>query len=281
MMNSRVGTGSLAYVVGSKVLDSRTSSKDDHGREDKAESRQTSIDSVSRLDNFQHLENDCTDMSQSQACERESFTDSADLVSVRDNDVGAAYDTSTLLASSTPYNSGSQEVGREANGSQSGIQTYFNFPPLPVTNLFEQKEEDREEKNEADSKFATHDMFQTGDDRMHSFQITNNTDLVMEQNGFSSNSVPPINSEIEMVPSNACGTVSRSQKLASKTHIVSSLKISSIPESPLRGVTSSQEVNISEERVSEWRWTLHRIGKLSMVVPFFQKTCTYVCGILT
>ncbi|XP_048138714.1 small G protein signaling modulator 1-like [Rhodamnia argentea] len=259
MMNSSVGTGSLAYVVGSKVLDTRTSSKDDRGREDKTESRQTSIDSVSRLDNFQHLENDCTDMSQSQACQRESFTDSADLVSVRDNDVGAAYDTSTLLASSPPYTSGSQEVGREANGSQSGIQTYFDFPPLSVTNLFEEKEEDREEKNDADSKFATHDMFQMGDNRMHSFQITNNTDLVMEQNGFPSNDVPPIKSEIEMIPPNACGTVSQSQKLASKPQIVSSLKISSIPESPLRGTSSSREVNVSEERVSEWRWTLHRI----------------------
>ncbi|XP_056173644.1 uncharacterized protein LOC115679670 [Syzygium oleosum] len=260
MMNSSVGTGSLAYVVGSKVLDIRTSSKDDHGREDKTESRQTSIDSASRLDNFQHLENDCTDMSQSQACQRESFVDSADLVSVRDNDVGAAYDTSTLLPSAAPYTSGSQEVVREANGSQSGIQTYFDFPQLPVTNLFEKYDEDREENNEADSKFSTHDMFQTGDDRMHSFRITNNTDLVVEQNGFPSNGVlPPINSEIEMIPPNACGTVSQSQKLASKTQIVSSLKISSIPESPLRCATSSREVNVSEERVSEWLWTLHRI----------------------
>ncbi|KAF8014098.1 hypothetical protein BT93_H0058 [Corymbia citriodora subsp. variegata] len=46
VMNSSVGTGSLAYVVGSKVLDIRTSSKDDHGREDKTESRETSVDSA-------------------------------------------------------------------------------------------------------------------------------------------------------------------------------------------------------------------------------------------
>lgn len=260
MMNSSVGTGSLAYVVGSKVLDIRTSSKDDHGREGKTESRQTSIDSTSRLDNFQHLENDCTDMSQSRGCQREGFIDSDDLVSVRDNDVGAACDSSTLPASSTPYTSGSQEVGREVNGSKSGIQTYFDFPSLPVTNLFEKNEEDREEYNEADSKFSTHDTFQTGDDRMHSFRITNNTDIVMEQTDFPSNGVlSPTSSEIEMSPANACGTVPQPQKSASKTQIVSSLKISSIPESPLRSATSSREVNVSEERVSEWLWTLHRI----------------------
>ncbi|KAF3954213.1 hypothetical protein CMV_020414 [Castanea mollissima] len=76
MMHSTIGTGSLAYVVGSKVMDMRTSSKDEGRREAKEESRKASTDNTNNLENHCNWNNNCTDTSYE--CQRESSSNSAD-----------------------------------------------------------------------------------------------------------------------------------------------------------------------------------------------------------
>ncbi|KAF2300310.1 hypothetical protein GH714_011654 [Hevea brasiliensis] len=107
MMHSSVGTGILAYVVGSKVMDIRMSSKDEGRGEAKVKSRQASIDTANKLGNYSVWNNNCTETSY--ACERESSSDSGELVSVRGSTNSAAYDSSCFLPASGPYNSGSPE----------------------------------------------------------------------------------------------------------------------------------------------------------------------------
>ncbi|KAK9287652.1 hypothetical protein L1049_016089 [Liquidambar formosana] len=257
MMHSSIGTGSLAYVVGSKVMDVRTLSKDGR-REAEVESRQASIDNINKLENYSDWNNSCTDTSY--ACQRESSSDSADLASVRESTDSAAYDSSCLISSSGPYNCGFPEPGREAHGSEYVTETYFDFPPLPVTNLFEKSVEDKQECGGNDEKLSTQRKLRFEDERMHSFQINNNVDLIIESNcSPSGNNTRPINSEIEMVHPHVHEPVLRSNNQEFKREVVNRLRISDVPETPVINATTSQGKPVSEDRVSEWLWTLHRI----------------------
>ncbi|KAK8332820.1 hypothetical protein V6Z12_A10G163500 [Gossypium hirsutum] len=98
---------------------------------------------------------------------------------------------------------------------------------------------------------------------MHSFQINNNADLIMESNvssSLSKNVSCRYNSEIELVTySDDYEPVLRPNSVSYKTETVNRLSISSVPETPFVNATRSQEGAAQEERVSEWLWTLHRI----------------------
>ncbi|GKV39188.1 hypothetical protein SLEP1_g46996 [Rubroshorea leprosula] len=80
-MHSSIGTGSLAYPIGSKVMDMRSSSKDERQTETIVKSRQSSIDSTDNIENSCDLSNNCTDMSL--AGQREISSDPTDLVTLR------------------------------------------------------------------------------------------------------------------------------------------------------------------------------------------------------
>ncbi|KAL5781172.1 hypothetical protein ACOSP7_006201 [Xanthoceras sorbifolium] len=255
-MHSSIGTGSLAYVVGSKVMDMRTSSKDDRGREAKVESRQASVDNTNQLKSDYYLSNKCTDMSR----QRETLTDSADLVSVRESTDSVAYDSSCLIPSSGPCNCGSPKQGREVCGPQYATESYFDFPSLPVTDLFEKNEEDEKEFDVSEEKPSTRCRLRFEDDRMHIFQINNNADLIMESNGSPSYNISgPMSSEIEMASPGSREHELWSKNLDFKTEITNGLRVSNVPETPLMNATTSQGEAVGEDRVSEWLWTLHRI----------------------
>ncbi|KAJ9701616.1 hypothetical protein PVL29_006825 [Vitis rotundifolia] len=258
MMHSSVGTGSLAYVVGSKVMDMRTFSKDDKRREAEVKSEQASSDNTNKLDNYYDWNNNCTDMSF--ACQRESSSDSVDLVSVRASTDSAAYDSSYLIPTSGPYNCNSPKPGSEEHGSQYVTGTYFDFPAIPVIDLFEKSADEKKEFGMFDDRPSTQHKSRFEDDSMHSFQINNNVDLIMESNGSPSNNISHhINSEIEMVHSDANEPVMRSKDPGYKKEMVNRLRISDVPETPKLNATTSQGGAVSEDRVSEWLWTLHRI----------------------
>ncbi|KAI8012501.1 TBC1 domain family member 15 [Camellia lanceoleosa] len=258
MMHSSIGTGSLAYAVGSKVMDMRTMSKDGGRSEPQVKSRHAS-DNAKRLENYCDWDNNCTDTPY--ACEGESSSDSADLVSVRGSTDSAAYDSSCFIPTSGPYNCHSPKLGSEAHGSQYVTESYFDFPPLPVTDLFEKNGKDGKGREFHDNRLSTRRKLQFEDDHMHSFQINNNVDLIMESNGSSYNEVSrPINCEIEMVHSDAHDPASSwSSNLEHKTEIINELRISDVPDTPSINATTSQGGPVSEDRVSEWLWTLHRI----------------------
>ena len=265
MMHSSIGTGSLAYVVGSKVMDMRTSSKDEARREAKEESRKASTDNTNNLENHCDWNNNCTDTSYE--CQRESSSNSADNVSARGSTDSGAYDSSFYIPTSGPCNCSSPKIGGEADGSQYVPEDCFDFPHLPVTDLFEKSGENTKSCELHDNTFSTEHKLRFEDDRMHSFQINNNVDLIIESNGSPSGNVSLLNdSEIEMVCPDAHESIVVSNNLLNKTEMINRLRISDVPETAMINSTS-QHGQASEDRVSKWLWTLHRIVTHAIHTP--------------
>lgn len=258
IMHASIGTGALAYVVGSKVMDMRTSSNNERRREAKVESRKSFTDNTNNIEDHCDRNDYCTDTSY--ACRRESSSNSADLVSVRGSTDSAAYDSSSYMPTSSPFNCSSPKIGREADGSQYVPENYFDFPPLPVTDLFEKSGENKEACELHDDNLSTQSKLRFEDDRMHSFQINNNVELIIESIGSPSSNVShPINSEIETVRPDAHEPILPSNNARNNTEMVNRLRISDVPEIAMITATTSQGGAASEERISEWLWTLHRI----------------------
>ncbi|XP_062107901.1 uncharacterized protein LOC133818832 isoform X1 [Humulus lupulus] len=255
VMHSSIGTGSLAYAVGSKVMDMRAPSKDDGIRDSNVETRQASADNANKVEDNCYRDND---IKMSSSYHSESSSDSGDLVSVRRSSENAAYDSSLFIATSGSQN---YNVGTEVDGSQCVNESCFDFPPLPVTDLFGKSDEDKEEVDMEDSKLCQRKL-RLKDNKMHSFQISNNIDLVIESNIPSSNSVShPINAEIEMACADVCEPepVLQSNIRDKKKDIVNRMRISDVPDTEFIDGTLPQVEAVNKDRVSEWLWTLHRI----------------------
>lgn len=257
MMHSSIGTGSLAYVVGSKVMDMRTLSTDG-GQEAEIESRQVSNDNSNKLENYSDRNNNYTDTPY--ICQRGSSSDSADLFSVRRSTDTAAYDSTCHMPSSAPYNCSSPKPGKVAHGSKYVTENYFDFPALPVTDLFEKSGKDMKECETNDDKPSAQRNLRYEKDSVHSFQIDNNVDLIIESNGSPSNNVSHfINSEIEMVHPSVHELVLQSNNPEHRKETVNRLRISDARETPVINANTSQGRAVGEDKVSEWLWTLHRI----------------------
>ncbi|XP_043817690.1 small G protein signaling modulator 1 isoform X3 [Manihot esculenta] len=255
MMHSSVGTGALAYIVGSKIMDMRMLSKDEGRGEAKVKSRHTSFDAANKLENYSDWNNNCTETPYE--CERESSSDSGELVSVRGSTDSPTYD-SCFLPASGQYSSGSHERGGEVHESQYVAKSYFDFPPLPVTDLFD-RGEDEGECVVHDFEPSTQQTLSFQDGRMHIFQIDNNIDLIMESGGSPANNVSHYNnSEIEIVHDDDHEPVLWSNNQEYEKEIVNRLRISDVPETSLLNA-ASQGGATGEDKVSEWLWTLHRI----------------------
>ncbi|CAI9777054.1 unnamed protein product [Fraxinus pennsylvanica] len=256
-MHSSIGTGSLAYVVGSKVMDMRTSFKDDGIREDEDQSRHISEASADKVDNINCVL-DCNYTEKSHTCRRESSGDSNDIVSVRASEQGA-YDYSGLVPSSGSYNFTSP-AELEAEGPQYVTESYLDFPPLPVTNLFEKSDKNKKEPRLCDDRHSTRRKLKFGDEHMYTFQIDSNADLVVESNDTPSNedSLPP-NSESEKIHRDVHGSLSPSNNLEFESEMLKRLRISDSPEIPAKNAITSRGGVASGDRVSEWLWTLHQI----------------------
>lgn len=91
------------------------------------------------------------------------------------------------------------------------------------------------------------------DDHVYDFQINNNVDLVMEENSKCSNK-----SRIEVT-----GSESRSDnveyEMEERKKDVSEIRV-------LNNTVKSHGRTRSQDRVSEWLWTLHQIGKFLFIV---------------
>ncbi|GMI78679.1 hypothetical protein like AT2G43490 [Hibiscus trionum] len=257
-MHSSIGTGSLAYPVGSKVMDMRSSSKDERKRDSNVDCRQASTDDTDKREEYTDLGESCTDMSC--ANHRKSNKDVTDIISVRGNADTAAYN-SCFLPTSGPCDHYPSKIRRDCNGSDFSTGSDFDFPPLPLTDSFEKNEDEREfDANE--EKYSAKYKLILEDDNMHSFQINNNADLIMESNvppSLSKNISHPYNSEIESLHPHVYDPVRRSNIVSHKAETVNRLRVSDVPKTPMVKATRSQEGTVHDERVSEWLWNLHRI----------------------
>ncbi|KAF5816372.1 putative Rab-GTPase-TBC domain-containing protein [Helianthus annuus] len=214
-MHSSIGTGSLAYVVGNKVMDMRTTAKEDEKR--KKSEVKPGRDSSVVSDRLETISN-CSDC--------------------------ASYDDSY-----SPYNGNCTKSRSEGDASEYRSSSYYDFPPLPVTNLFDNNGiNDENESKSNDERHSTRRKLRFEDDRVYDFQINNNVDLVMDVstcNDDSRSEVPRSSNmeyeieNIEIQKKDATEILSGSPVRVTTTH----------------GRTRSQ----GQDRVSEWLWTLHQI----------------------
>ncbi|KAF8101227.1 hypothetical protein N665_0208s0018 [Sinapis alba] len=233
-MHSSVGTGSLAYVVGSKVMDMRKSYRDESVKV--ATTTDENIEEACLDDDHDNTENHHSDWSNNgtdapHVHRRGSSSESIDLVSGRDSPESVVFKTSSFVSASSPY----------GFASPAG---YYDFPSLPVTDLFGRNSLDKIEVSTPDSEIRSED------EGMHHFRVDKNADLVREQHKPTS--------EIEVMHSDSVGP--SSSYPGRNAEIVSGLRISDVPEiASVNKDTPSRVGNVTEDRVSEWLWTLHRI----------------------
>ncbi|KAL7145531.1 hypothetical protein ABFS83_07G090500 [Erythranthe nasuta] len=250
MMHSSVGTGSLAYVVGSKVMDMRMSSKEDEGKETEVQSeRNSEATSTAKINDDNVLNSKCTD--KLNARRKESSSDSGDFVCVRRSTMGGAYDSSGLLPSPDPCDDISP-TGHGPDESDFAAESYLDFPALPVLDLFEENTRDRKVLRLHEDKCSTRRKLRYEDEHMHSFQINNNADLVVESNSLPSNDVSlHCNSKSEITHPDI--------HEYEPEEMIDSLRVSDAPVIPPKYATKPQGASGSDDKVSEWLWTLHRI----------------------
>ncbi|ESW22451.1 hypothetical protein PHAVU_005G155000 [Phaseolus vulgaris] len=248
-MHSSVGTGSLAYVVGSKVMDMRTFSKDRQKLQDDTE-ESTCYDNNVEVEKCCDRSNICTE---EKASHWKSSDNGVDLVDLRVS-YNAAYDSSGQRNSSSP------KLGREEEESDYVSDSSLDFSHSSVTNMFGNSGKDRQSGTEHRDKLPVPEQSRFEDDSMHSFRINNNVDLVIESN--SKQPLPtlhPMDSEIGIASPDAKELELLSKNQVYQAQMVNQLKISDVPQPAMIRSSLSQAWPVSEERVSEWLWTLHRI----------------------
>ncbi|KAL8137302.1 hypothetical protein V2J09_003303 [Rumex salicifolius] len=202
-MHESIGTGMLAFVVGSKVMDMRTYSRDLQAKEPEGEVVETKCGNNNGV------------------CQMERFSDSSDNVSVR------------------------QSVDEGEN--------QFDLSDLSVTNLVHKDDEVEKEREMNDGGHSTQSRLDS--EIMHSSQISNDEDIIIESNGSLSDSGrDSFNSENDTVCIHG-EAVLQSDSPSQHSSLVNTLRISSPPETA-RMVTST---SLGEAKVSEWLWTLHSI----------------------
>ncbi|EFH54537.1 RabGAP/TBC domain-containing protein [Arabidopsis lyrata subsp. lyrata] len=233
MMHSSVGTGSLAYVVGSKVMDMRKSYKNEAVKEAIDEGREACLDGNENTEDHRDWSNN--DTNKSHVHRRGSSSESVDLVSPD----STVYETSPFVPASSPY--GFPSPGPFADD-------IFDFPSLPVTDLFGRSSLGKKGISTPDEETSTHSDLRSEDEGMHSFRIYKNADLVIEPHGSSNSNVTVHHESVEKLSHSGC-----------TSEIVDGLRISDVPETPSASETPTRGGSVKKDRVSEWLWTLHRI----------------------
>lgn len=194
-IHSSIGTGELAYVVGSRVMDMRTTSKE-HSPSPEPASTNPTRSSYRTSTSYNNNSYTAT----SRAHKRKSYGNSSDF---------PRYDTEPRYDEHRYDEPKYDEPRYDAEDS-------YGFDSLPVANLFWDNHEGNEEN-------------------MHSFEINDNIDLVMEAD----------------------------RKRESETWINKvAPEYNTGRDGDVFGGPVSNGFGSDGDRVSEWLWTLHRIGLL-------------------
>nr|CAB3472623.1 unnamed protein product [Digitaria exilis] len=258
-MHASIGTGELAYAVGSKLMDVRTLPKETDSGEEVSTSQRTSHQAPCNVVENSNL--NCGSGSTSQSQKRKGCSKSAEPIGFNNvhND-SCVYDSSNFMEPPPVVNSlrdsgDYDDIGEPRYDSE----TFTDFPSLSGANLFANGGEDSSGVEESHCSFLVpEDRLRPRDERMHSFQINNNIDLIIESNSFSNDLFRPSNSDSAIFHSDAYKQDRWLDDGYSK-EIMDSLRISDAPDADLVDGTKSNGLIADKDRVSEWLWTLHRI----------------------
>ncbi|CAN6448754.1 unnamed protein product [Victoria cruziana] len=241
MMHSSVGTGRLAYAVGSKIMDVRKMSCDARQAMHTVHS-DASRDASSEIKRPFEVHSDHIDVTYTY--ETSCLGGSSDTACVKERTDYATYDS--------PRENCSFRAG-EMFKSEYSTDSYFDFPPLPVTDLFGKSERDEKLCEIEETTFVTEPRWMMDNEDAHNFQTDSNRNLIKEDEKFTNLGSRLSNyedSNFEMVQSEnlECHTIS-----CDKNGMPYDREIT-ITDS--RG--SCDEIS-DEGRVADWLWTLHRI----------------------
>ncbi|CAO2185182.1 unnamed protein product [Urochloa humidicola] len=258
-MHASIGTGELAYAVGSKLMDVRTLPKETDSVEDVSTSQQTSYQAPCNVVESSNL--NCGSGGTPQSQKRKGCSKSAEPIGFNNihND-SSVYDSSNFMVPSTANNC--LRVSRDYDDIGEPMydtEAFTDFPSPSGRNLFENGGEDSNGVEDSHCSFSVpEDRLRPRDERMHSFQINNNIDLIIESNSFSNDLFRPSNSDSAIFHSDAYKQDRWLDDGCGK-EIIDSLRISDAPEADLVDGTKSNGSIADKDRVSEWLWTLHRI----------------------
>ncbi|CAO2174221.1 unnamed protein product [Urochloa humidicola] len=257
-MHTSIGTGELAYAVGSKLMDVRTLPKETDSVE-VSTSQQTSHQAPCNV--AESSNSNCGSGGTPQSQKRKGCSKSAEPIGFNNihND-SSVYDSSNFMVPSTANNC--LRVSRDYDDIGEPMydsEAFTDFPSPSGRNLFENGGEDSNGVEDSHCSFSVpEDRLRPRDERMHSFQINNNIDLIIESNSFSNDLFRPSNSDSAIFHSDAYKQDRWLDDGYSK-EIIDSLRISDAPEADLVDGTKSNGSIADKDRVSEWLWTLHRI----------------------
>ncbi|OEL30495.1 Cysteine synthase, chloroplastic/chromoplastic [Dichanthelium oligosanthes] len=258
-MHTSIGTGELAYAVGSKLMDVRTLPIETDSREEVSTSQQTSHQALCNVAENSNL--NCGSGGTPQSQKRKGCSKSAEPAGFNIHNDSSVYDSSNFMVSSTEVNSCLTDSGDydDIGEPRYDSETFTDFPSLSGTNLFTNGGEDSNGVEESHCSFSVpEDRLRPRDERMHSFQINNNIDLIIESNSFANDLFRPSNSDSAIFHSDAYKQDRWLDDGYSK-EIIDSLRISDAPEADLVDGTKLNGSIADKDRVSEWLWTLHRI----------------------
>lgn len=256
-MHSSIGTGTLAYAVGSKVMDMRTSSKCNDSKEAMTTLGRSSQDVTNTIERFSSQNNGYMDSSYRH--QKWKSSNSVELYSARMSSGSTARDSSSAAPLSLEYNL-SDKPETEFHEFQYAAESFYDFPSLPVTNLFEKDDaDDNGCVFHDDSLSVSKRTFRFRDERMHSFQINNNVDLIMESNDPTAGLFRTNSHGAEFFSTYINEQAGTPKETGYKNETVSKLKISDASGGANAEATTSIGSVARDEKVSEWLWTLHRI----------------------
>ncbi|KAK3160053.1 hypothetical protein QOZ80_1BG0054650 [Eleusine coracana subsp. coracana] len=251
-MHASIGTGELAYAVGSKLMDVRTLPKETDSGEEVSSQRAS-----------QNAENSNWNYGSGGTPESQnkiSCSKSAEAVDFNIHNDSSIYDSSNFTAPSASVNNCARGDYDDVGEPRYDSETFTDFPSLPGTNLFTNGGGDINGVEESHCGFSVpEDRLKPRDERMHSFQINNNIDLIIESNSLSNDLFRASNSDPAIFHSDTYKQDRWLDDTGYTREIIDSLRISDAPEEDLVDGTQSNSLIADKDRVSEWLWTLHRI----------------------
>ncbi|KQK23571.1 hypothetical protein BRADI_1g74660v3 [Brachypodium distachyon] len=258
-MHPSIGTGELAYAVGSKLMDVRTMSKENDSGElrEVSASQRASKHTDGNLVENSNLNYDSGGSPQSQ--KREGCSKSVKHADFNVHTDSSVYNSSKFMVSSTVVNSCLSDPGDYSDMGEPRYdsETFIEYPSLAGTNLFSNDGGDSNGVEQSHCSLSVpEDKLRQRDERMHSFQINNNIDLIIESN---SDLFRASNSDSAIFYSDAYKQDKWLDNTGYKREIVDSLRISDAPETDFVDEMKSNSPVANKDRVSEWLWTLHRI----------------------
>lgn len=228
-MDPSVGTGTLAYAIGSKIMDTRTFLKDNDLEETEMAANHA------KKGSYSHVDKNDTDTHFNRTASRSD---------------SSIHDPSYDSPFSDACNCFSESV-MDVDESSFSSEHFFDFPPLPVTNLF-QKDSPEEKccQMHRCRSFSEHKP----NDSLCTSQSKSNTFFSADTSSHNSNS------QTETSNSNIEGQIQGQKKRDLKSDVINRLRTSDVSEEVIMSTPIPYGLNSRIDRASEWRWTLHRIG---------------------